>query len=95
MDAIDPASCPADTRESSVRADAVESIFGYTECTRRILLSDNTQLSLCLIIEIDINEVVQGSDNPRTSSRQSSARTSQQRQGSLDQHGKKVGKIRS
>ena len=37
------------------------------------------------IIEIDINEVVQGSDNPRTSSRQSNARTSQQRPGSLDQ----------
>jgi len=37
------------------------------------------------IIEIDINEVAQGSDTPRTSSRQSSARTSQQRQGSLDQ----------
>jgi len=37
------------------------------------------------IIEIDINEVVQGSDNPRTSSRQSSTRTGQQRQGSLDQ----------
>ena len=31
------------------------------------------------IIKIDINEVAHGSDNPRTSSRQSSARTSQQR----------------
>jgi hypothetical protein len=36
------------------------------------------------IIEIDINEVGQGSE-PRTSSRQSIARTSQHRQGSLDQ----------
>jgi len=31
------------------------------------------------IIEIDINEVARGSDTPRTSSRQSNARTSQQR----------------
>ena len=43
------------------------------------------------IIEIDINEVAQGSDNPRTSSRQSSARTSQQRQGSLDQRAARQG----
>ena len=43
------------------------------------------------IIEIDINEVVQGSDNPRASSRQSSAMTSQQRQGSLDQRAARQG----
>ena len=36
------------------------------------------------IIEIDINKVVQGSDNPRTSTRQSSARTGQLQHGSLD-----------
>ena len=43
------------------------------------------------IIEIDFNEVAQGSDNPRTSSLQSSARTSQQRQGSLDQRAARQG----
>ena len=43
------------------------------------------------IIEIDINEVAQGSDTPRTSSRQSNARTSQQRQGSLDQRAARHG----
>ena len=36
------------------------------------------------IIVIDVNELGQGSDNPRTSSRQSSARTGQLQQGSLD-----------
>ena len=43
------------------------------------------------IIAIDISEVAQGSDNPRTSSRQSSAWTSQQRQGSLDQRAARQG----